>query len=381
MALKDRQRFFLSAFFFLSGVCFSSWASRIPTIKTNFGYNDAELGTLLLTMPVFSLISLPFSGLLVSRFDSRVPVLFGFILLAISMALIGYAPTTLALVGAVGLFSFSLRIINIAMNTQAVTLQRQFVRMINGSFHGLWSTGGIVGVIFSTFLIRLDIPMTLHLLMVAVFTLITTLVCYGFLLRGDRAPSGNKLVLHKPDPYIVYLGLLVFLAAICEGGMIDWNGLYFRDVVGERVFTIGYLAFMILMATSRFVSDRIIDRIGMQGMFMLSAFLVVTGVGIAIGFPYFWPGMIGFSMVGFGTASIFPMTFLLAGNSKKYSTGVAISIVATYSIVGMFIGPPLIGYLSEAFGLRMAFITFAFTGLMFIPISQLFFRHQRSVSE
>src|SRR5688500_20254116 len=71
MELKNRQRFFLSLFFFLSGFCFASWASRIPTIKTNFGYNEAELGTILLFMPVSSLIGLPFSGWLVSRYDSR----------------------------------------------------------------------------------------------------------------------------------------------------------------------------------------------------------------------------------------------------------------------------------------------------------------------
>ncbi|HEY3405905.1 MAG TPA: MFS transporter [Ohtaekwangia sp.] len=380
MELKHRQRIFLSTYFFLSGVCFSTWASRIPTIKTSFGYNEAELGTLLLAMPISSLISLPFSGWLVSRFDSRIPILFGFILLAISTALIGFAPTTLLLAGAVSLFSFSLRIINISMNTQAVTLQRQFERKINGSFHALWSTGGIVGVIFSTLLIRWDVAMNMHLLIVAVFSLIATLVCYRHLLRGDRAPSGNKLVLHKPDPYIVYLGLLVFMAAICEGGMIDWNGVYFREVVGEELFTMGYLAFMVLMATSRFVSDRIIESIGMSRTFILSAILVVAGVSLSIMFPYFWPCMIGFCLVGFGTAAIFPMTFLLAGDSKKYSAGMAISIIATYAIAGMLIGPPLIGYLAQAFGLRVAFIAFAITGFMFIPISQLFFRHQHSLS-
>lgn len=381
MELKNRQRFFLSAYFFLSGVCFASWASRIPTIKTDFGYNEAELGTLLLAMPISSLISLPFSGWLVSRFDSRVPILFGFILLSLAIALIGFAPTTLTLVAAVSLFSFSLRIINISMNTQAVTIQRQFERKINGSFHALWSTGGIVAVLFSTLLIRWDVTMNVHLLIVAVFTLLATLVCYKHLLRDDRVPSGNKLVLHKPDPYIVYLGLLVFFAAICEGGMIDWNGVYFKEVVGEELFTMGYLVFMILMATSRFVSDRIIEAIGMSKTFILSATLVVAGVMLSVTFPYFWPCMIGFCLVGFGTASIFPMTFLLAGDSKKYSAGMAISIIATYSIVGMLIGPPLIGYLAQAFSLRIAFIAFAVTGFMFIPVSQFFFRHQQSLSE
>jgi MFS family permease len=83
--------------------------------------------------------------------------------------------------------------------------------------------------------------------------------------------------------------------------------------------------------------------------------------------------MIGFCLVGFGTASVIPMTYLLAGSSKKYSPAIVISIVATYGIVGMLIGPPLIGYLAHAFNLRIAFIAFAFSGLMLIPISKKIF--------
>jgi len=73
------------------------------------------------------------------------------------------------------------------------------------------------------------------------------------------------------------------------------------------------------------------------------------------------------------------MTFLLAGASKKYSPGIAISIIATYSIVGMLIGPPMIGYIAHALSLRIAFVAFAFAGLMLVPVSQLFFKHQKSL--
>ena len=81
-------------------------------------------------------------------------------------------------------------------------------------------------------------------------------------------------------------------------------------------------------------------------------------------------------MVGFGTAAIFPMTFALAGSSDKYSPGMAISIISTYGILGMFIGPPMIGYLAHAFGLKNAFFVFVVVGLLIIPISQSFFRFQ-----
>jgi MFS family permease len=379
MEQRTIQRIFLSVFFFVSGICFATWASRIPTIKSQFGFNEAELGTILLAMPIASLMGLPVSGFLVARFDSRVPLAFAFLALSVALALIGFASNTFILVASICLFSFSLRILNIAMNTQALTLQKLYPRKINGSFHGLWSTGGIVGVGFSTVMVSEDVSMHLHLALVAVLTLIITIVCYRFLISNDRSVSGNKLQLSKPDPYIVYLGLLAFLSAICEGGMFDWNGIYFKEVVGEEIFTVGYLLFMISMAVSRFASDYIVERFGMPTTYVLSACFICTGITTAVVFPTFWPVLIGFCLTGFGTASIIPVTFLLAGGSKKYSAGTAISLIATYGIVGMLIGPPIVGYIAHATSLRVSFVLFAIGGLMLIPISQLFFRHQRSI--
>ena len=155
MELRTRQRIFLSVFFFLSGICFSTWASRIPTIKTAFGFNDAMLGAVLLCMPISSLAGLPVSSWLVSRYDSRVPLAAGFIMLTVALSMIGFSQNIVMLVISICLFSFSLRMLNISMNTQAITLQKKFSKKINGSFHGLWSTGGICGVGFSTWLIAL----------------------------------------------------------------------------------------------------------------------------------------------------------------------------------------------------------------------------------
>ena len=379
MDLKNRQRIFLSIFFFVSGVCFSSWASRIPTIKTFFGYNEAELGTILLFMPLSSLIGLPVSGWLVARYDSRIPMSFAFVVLALALLSIGFATTGFVLITSLCVFAFSMRVLNISMNTQAIALQKLFDRKINGSFHGLWSTGGIVGVGFSTLMVALNVSISNHLLMVAVATLVITFFSYRFLLQNDRAKSGNKLILGKPDPYIAYLGLLVFFAGICEGGMFDWSGIYFKEVVKVEIFTWGYLTYMICMALSRFASDRFVEKIGMANTYVFSSSLIFFGILLAIVYPTFWASMIGFCLTGFGTAAIIPMTFTLASGSKKYSPGMAISLIATYGIVGMFIGPPLVGYLAHAFNLRVSFLLFALSGAMFVPVSQLFFRYKKSL--
>ncbi len=361
----------------MAGFGFATWASRIPTIKTYFQLNEAELGNLLLAMPVSSLIGLPISGWLVSRFDSRFPLIVSFIFFCLSLNLIGMADNIIALVTGICLFSFCMRILNIAMNTQSLTLQRSYPKKIVGSFHGLWSTGGLAGVIFSTFMISIKVPMWMHLMMVSGLGIVAASVVYSFLLDKDKASQGNRLRLGKPDKFILYLGIMVFFAAICEGGMFDWSGVYFKEVVGEDIFTLGYLIFMVFMALSRFFVDRFIESIGMAKMYILSASLIATGIIMMIIFPFFWPAIIGFSLVGTGVAAVIPMTYILAGTSSKYSAGMAISIIVTYGIAGMLLGPPLIGYLAHLFNLKISFLLLLIAGLMLVPVSRLFFQHQK----
>lgn len=374
MEVKRKQRIALSVYFFLAGFCFSTWASRIPSIKAAFDFNEAELGNLLLAMPLSSLIGLPVSGLLVSRFNSRGPLVLATVCLSFALMSIGFAEDLFLLVTAICSFSFSMRILNIAMNTQAIRLQKSYGKKINGSFHGLWSTGGLTGVGFSTLMLKLNIGMPQHLLIVSIFSGIAAVSAYRFLLKNDKAPAGNRLKFGKPDKFILYLGLLVFFAALCEGGMFDWSGVYFKEVIGEEIFTLGYFIFMIFMATSRFFSDKLIEQIGMKKTYLISSIFIASGIATVIIFPFFWPALLGFSLVGMGVAAIMPMTFTLAGTSSKYSTGMAVSIVTTYSITGMLLGPPMIGYLANAFGLKLAFILFMVSGLLLIPVSRLFFR-------
>lgn len=377
MPLKKKQRAALSTYFFLSGLCFATWASRIPTIKDFFNFNEAQLGTVLLSMPISSLIGLPISGWLVSKFDSRKPLIVAMLFLTLALTFIGFADTPFLLVVALSLYSFSSRILYISMNTQSITIQKKYTKKIVGSFHGLWSTGGLLGVVLSTIMVKYQVPIQIHLASVAVFIAINSLLIFSYTLTNDKSTFGNKLIFGKPDPFIFYLGLLVFFAAICEGGMFDWSGVYFKEVINEPIFTYGYLLFMTAMAFSRFYSDRLVEVIGLEKIYIFSSLLIAVGILLAITFPYFYPALIGFCFVGLGTAAIFPMTFMLAGTSKKYSPGMAISIISTYATVGMLVGPPLVGYVAHAFGLKNAFYIFVVAGLLFIPLSQFFFKLQK----
>src|SRR5690606_3065191 len=118
---------------------------------------------------------------------------FSFIVFSLSLVLIGFAKSIFVLIIAIFMFSFCMRILNISMNTQSLTLQKSFPKKIIGSFHGLWSSGGLAGVAFSTVMISFNIPLQYHMLLVAGCALLGAFVIYRFLLRNDRASSGNKL--------------------------------------------------------------------------------------------------------------------------------------------------------------------------------------------
>jgi MFS family permease len=378
--LRSRQRLALSIFFFMAGMCYASWASRIPSIKMHLDINEAELGTLLLVMPISQMAGLPFSGWLVARFDSRWPMTLGFLLQLVFLVLIAFAKSVIVLAVYLFFFAFFTRIFSISMNTQSITLGKKFKKRINGSFHGLWSLGGIVGVGITTLMIAVEVDIRMHFLTIFLLCTVVSMLSFRNLLSEDKSPTGNKLRFGKPDLQILLLGVIIIFAAICEGGMFDWSGVYFKEVIRVEIFTAGYLIFMTCMATSRFVSDAIVNKLGMKNTYKFSAIMMTFGMLLAIIFPYFWTAMIGFSLVGFGTAAIFPMTFLLAGTSEKYSPGMAISLIATYALVGILIGPALIGYLAHAFNLRISFLFLALSGFSIYPVSRYYFSKFKSMN-
>lgn len=376
----QKQRIALSSYFFLSGLCFSTWASRIPTIKAIFNLTEGDLGNLLMIMPASAIIGIPLSGWLVAKYDSRIPLQFASVLFLLSLFSIGWGFSLVGLVISLVVFSIALRIINVAINTQSLSIQEKFEKRIMGKFHGVWSIGGIAGVLFSTIMIKYEVSIFWHFLITMLFGLLIIIGMFPFLIKNDKAKTSNPFKFQKPSKYISLLGFIVFFAAVCEGGMYDWNGVYLKEIVNQEVFTYGYLLFMVCMTISRLTIDNLMSRFGMQKLFITSSVLIVSGVLLAILFPFLVPVLTGFCMVGFGVSGLFPMTFILAGKAKKYSVPIVISIISTYSTVGMFLGPPIIGYLASAFGLQKAFITFIVAGLMFIPLSKMVFDHLKKTS-
>ena len=161
------------------------------------------------------------------------------------------------------------------------------------------------------------------------------------------------------------LGLIAFGCLVCEGTMFDWSGVYFQKVikVSESQITFGYAAFMSSMATGRFIADWLVTKFSVKRILQFSGLVISTGLLTAVIFPFLITSIIGFLLVGFGVSSVVPLVYGLAGKSKTMSPGIALAAVSTIGFLGFLVGPPLIGFIAEAAGLRLSFTVIAFIGL------------------
>lgn len=358
------NRVAVAVFFFIAGLSFASWASRIPDIKFKLGLNDAALGGLLFALPVGSMCSLPFSGWAVNRFGSRRMITIAAIFYPLVLIGTGLASSVWQLVAVAFAFGFLGNLFNISVNTQAVGVESLYGRSIMASFHGIWSLAGFTGAAIGTVMISNGIVPAWHFAFVFAGSICMLLISRSYILPKD-ASHPDQPSFARPDGMLLKLGLIAFSSMVCEGTMFDWSGVYFQKVVEApaKLTTLGYVAFMGTMAGGRFIGDKIVTRFGKRFVLQASGIVIAAGLLTAVIFPTLISATIGFLLVGLGVSSIIPLVYSTAGKSKKLSAGVAITAVSTIGFLGFLLGPPVIGFIAEAFSLRWSFTLIAFLGL------------------
>ncbi|NVJ84752.1 MAG: MFS transporter [Algoriphagus sp.] len=360
-----KRRIALGSMFFFLGLCFASWAARIPDIQAKFDLSEGQLGSILLFLPIGSMIGLPIAGWSVHHYGSKKVILWGSFFYAFSLPLIGLSPTLWMLILVLVMFGLLGNIMNIALNTQALDFEDDYGRSILASFHGLWSMAGFVGAGIGAVMIGLGWIPFFHYLVVAGISVVIILSSRSYIFEEKSRSEAGGLVLKRPDELLLRVGLISFLGMMTEGCMFDWSGVYFKKVVEAPVewVTLGYVAFMGTMASGRFISDRFIQRFGKVPVIRSSGILIFSGLMISVISPTIIWATVGFLMVGFGVASIVPVSYSVAGRSTLYSPGVALALVSTISFFGFLIGPPLIGFIADLFSLKISFALIAVNGL------------------
>lgn len=358
----------VAAMFFMAGLCFSSWASRIATIQEKLSISEGQFGAVLFAMPVGLMLSLPLSGWAVSRFGSRIVVSIALAGYGLALIGLGFMPDMYLLAANIMLFGLCSNAVNISVNAQAVATEVLYKRPIMASFHGLWSLAGFVGGGIGTFMIGEKISPEVHFVLIAVVVIGSIFICWRYLNHDKGTGEKKKSGFAKPDAALITLGLIAFCSMVVEGTMFDWTTIYFKKVIVAKgaMEGAGFTAGMCMMATGRFIADGFSARFGLKRTLQVSGFLSLTGLVIVITLPYLIPAIIGFMLVGAGISSVVPLVYSAAGKSTTMAPGPAIAAVSTISFLGFLVGPPIIGFLADAFNLRLAFIFVAVMALCVI---------------
>ncbi len=357
-------RLAVAALFFLNGALFGTWVSRIPAVKSALKLSDGVFGVALLAMAAGAVVAMPLAGWLSGRWGShRVcqAVTFVFVGLLPALALAGSLPVFVALLFAFGVAHGGL---DVAMNAQAVDVEKRYRRSIMSSFHALFSAGGLVGAAGGGLLAARGLSPVAHFGLIAGLLAVVAALALPALL-DDRAPADARRCdddaepgfrFRLPSAALVALGALAFSTMVGEGAMADWSALFLRRVLHstEGLAAAGYAAFSVTMAITRVFGDLVAGRVGPVRLVRGGGIVALAGLGLILCSPLAVPALVGFACVGLGLATVCPMTFSAAGRTPNMSPGAALSSVTTVGYLGFLVGPPLIGFAAEGVGLRGA---------------------------
>lgn len=362
--LFRKYRIATSVFFFIAGLTFSTWASRIPAIQARLHLSDAGLGGVLFALPVGLMVSLPLSGWMVSRFGSKPLMIAAAILYPADLFLLASSASVIQLTASLFLFGVLGNVLNIAMNTQAIGVEKLYKRSVMASFHGLWSLAGFSGALIGTFFVSQHLSPIVHFSVVALLAFGLVAFFFKYSLPHDVGSKKAEKLFVRPDKRILLLGMIAFCTLLCEGAMSDWSGVYFKKIVvaPATMITLGYVAFTATMALGRFLGDSLVTKLGVKRMLQMSGAMITAGLSLAVIFPYLITATVGFLLVGFGVSSVVPIVYGLAGKSKTMSPGTALASVSTIGFLGFLVGPPLIGFIAQAISLRWSFTLIGILG-------------------
>lgn len=366
---KVTLRTVVGVMFFLAGLCFASWASRIATVQQTLHLSDAALGAVLFSLPVGLMCSLPFSGWIITVIGSKRLLIISLIAYSFALISLSLAQNVVQLIGCLVCFGFASNSVNISVNTQAVATEVMYKKPIMASFHGLWSLAGFTGAGIGTFMIANGIVPLHHFIIIAA-TVVLTIILTARYLKNDKVTNSGPIFV-MPDKSLIMLGVIAMCSMICEGAMFDWSVIYFKKVVlaPTALVGFGFTAFMCTMAGGRFIADWFAHRYGLKRILQTSGTLTVTGLLTAVIFPYFYTALAGFLLVGVGVSSVVPMVYSAAGRSKTMAPGIALAAVSTIGFIGFLFGPPIIGFIAGLATLRASFVFIAFMGTCVVVLS------------
>jgi MFS family permease len=342
----------ISGVFFLNGLCFSAWYARVPAIQEQLELSPGELGIALFGAPLGLVVAQPLAGALTVRHGSR-PLVAAAPLYMLAVVLPALAVDLVTLFLAVTAVGAANGVLDIAMNTQGVAVERTLERRLFSSLHAAFSFGALAGAGSAAAVAAAGIDPLPHLAADALLAAAIAAILARGLVRDRGQPEGPRFA--RPSRRLAALGVIALCALMAEGAVFDWSGVYLAEETGAAAGAapLGLTAFALTMGVGRLLGDGVAERIGAATAVRGGALIAALGIGAALAFPEPGPAIAGFAAMGLGLSVLFPLTLRAAGMHGEGS-GPSLAAVSTLGYVGFLAGPPLIGALADASSLRAA---------------------------
>jgi MFS family permease len=348
--------------FAIHGFVSGSWAPRIPALKGDLGLDNADLGIAFAGLAVGLFLGTRLAGRPIDRIGTRIPLRLGLPLMCIALVGPGLAEDLLALTVAFAWLGLVSGFLDVAMNANAVAVERGYGRPILSGVHAFWSIGLLAGSAVGAAAAALEIAAEVQFGLVAVVLApVAAVVTRGLLAgdadRADRPRSPTRPMLSARVP-VLLLGLVASCAFASEGSAADWSAVYMDENVGVREGLAGaaFVAFSAGMIGVRLVADAISARFGPVRTVRGGGVLAAVGMTLALVAPHPLPTVAGFLLLGAGLAPVVPVAFSAAGNLDRDRAGSDLGVVVTIAYVGAVLGPLAIGFVAQAVSLRLALL-------------------------
>ncbi|NIA67504.1 MFS transporter [Pelagibius litoralis] len=373
-----RARGSITAIFFINGILIGCWASSIPQIKERLALDEGTLGLALLFFAFGSIVAMLFGGPRIDSFGSRLVLLFSTLGFSMSLPLVllaGSLPQLLAIVVVIG---FANGLMDVSMNAQGITVERQRGRPIMSSLHAFFSIGGMAGAAAAALTYGLGGELSHYLIGICCVVIPPAIFALqGLFADAQPAAAIRRRILALPPRPLWLIAAFTFVAFVCEGAMFDWSAVYLRDALGRDAATaaMGFGVFSAAMAAGRLLGDRMVARSSRVVILRGSAILACCGYALALSGESTTLTFLGYALIGLGVANIVPVLFSLAGSQEGIGPGSGIAAVATVGYSGSLLGPAWVGFLADLSSLRLSLaVTAVFLLLLVIFCGRL--RHR-----
>lgn len=354
--ILSNPRYFAPAWVFASlNILFGTWAIYIPTVKENLGIDKSQLGIAIffLSLGVFAVF--PVAAKIINRIGVGKATWYGVIAICVSGLLPLVAPHYYSLMAALFLFGATHGFTDIAMNTLVTEIEKADGQNFMSAAHGFFSLGGVLAGT-GIFLITLLENPALHMLIAILIVLVINFAFRKRYLHIVAAPVEKEpfsLRLFRP---LLIIGLVSFMVMGGEGAIVDWSGLYLKEIslAPEVLWGAGFLAFSITMTLGRFLGDSISQKIGSIKIVALGAVLAILGYGAVLS-AYTYVAILGFACIGLGFSVVIPELFRIGGTIKGIESSQGIAFIAGTGYTGFLAAPPILGFLADRFSLTVSF--------------------------